>query len=310
MLEVFPKIDRLYVGDKIRFVVKSDSEFGFGATNECIECFYDDSSIVGVKSGHCSVVFREIGNNDDSQAFQLKLKVYDRDASAPTRVRVDYVAKASFNYAQSKAEAERVMQKFERAKTIKQNIAIQNALTHKIKRNSDEALYNYAKACETLYNLNYERFAIVGYENARKIFDMFSRLSLKPQQDTARDKYYQSYFGNLIYEANLNIVEFEKLLKTLYYSNLLHNLKGVESKDIGEVGYKFAEALSGIDKAWKEYKKLQQYYDFKKLAQYEIKELKKLLYNLNKLAGYDEKKAEEALEIAKDHEETYYRRIT
>lgn len=309
MLEVFPKIDRLYVGDKIKFVVKSDSYFGFGATNECVECFYDDNSIVGVKSGHCSVVFREVGNDDDSQALQLKLKVYDRDTSIPTRARVDYVAKASFNYAQSKAETERVMQEFERAKTIRQNISIQNALAHKISRDNSEALYNYAKACETLYNLNYERVAIVGYENARKIFDMFSRLSLKPKQDTTRDKYYQAYFGNLIYEANLNVAEFEKLLKTSYYSDLLHNLKGVEPKDIGEVGYKFAEALSGIDKAWKEYKKLHQYYDFKKLAQYEIKELKELLYNLNKLAGYGEK-AEEALEIANDHEETYYRRIT
>ena len=309
MLKVFPKIDRLYVGDKIKFVVKSDSEFGFGATNECIECFYDDNSIVGVKSGHCSVVFREVGNDDDSQALQLKLKVYDRDTSTPTRARIDYVARASFNYAQSRVEAERVMQEFERAKSIRQNIAIQNALTHKIRRNSNEALYNYAKACETLYNLDYERVAIVGYENARKIFDMFSRLSLKPHQDTTRDKYYQAYFGNLIYEANLNIVEFEKLLKTFYYSDLLHNLKGVAPKDIGEVGYRFAEALSGIDKAWKEYKKLHQHYDFKKLAQYEIKELKELLYNLNKLAGYGEK-AEEALEIANDHEETYYRRIT
>lgn len=309
MLEVFPKIDRLYVGDKIKFVVKSDSEFGFGATNECVECIYDDSSIAGVKSGHCSVVFREIGNDDDSQAFQLKLKVYDRDTSTPTRAKVDYVAKASFNYAQSKAETERVMKEFERAKTIRQNISIQNALTHKISRDNSEALYNYAKACETLYNLNYERVAIVGYENARKIFDMFSRLSLKPKQDTSRDKYYQAYYTNAIYHANLRVVEFEKLLKTFYYSDLLHNLKGVEPKDIGEVGYRFAEALRGVDKAWKEYKKLHQYYDFKKLAQYEIKELKELLYNLNKLAGYGEK-ADEAFKIANDQEETYYRRIT
>ncbi len=308
MFEVFPKIDRLYVGDKIKFVVKSDGDFGFGVTNDCVQCDYDSYSIVGTKSGSCSVVFRQIGNDDDSQAIQLKIKVYDRDTSAPTRARVDYVAEASFNYAQSMAEVESVMQNVSTARETKQNISIQNALTHKISRDNSEALYNYAKACETLYNLDYERIVIVGYENAKKIANMFNKLSFKPKLDTNKDMYYHAHFSNIVREANANIDEFDKLLKTFYFSDLLHNLRGVELKDIGEIGYKYAEAFKGIDKSWKEYKKLHQYYDFKKLCQYEIKELKELLYNLNKLAGYSEK-AEEALQIANDHEETYYRRI-